>query len=337
MVDADEVKRRLPMTVSHTNPGQVRPAGDDQPGAITRIGPRRRMEAIERLVGTASGADRAAAERFLHYAKTNGVSLEGLWSRVGRGGRILHSVLAVPSPGRTAMVFASHPASAAEVPALGGLIDHVCRCTAGEDLHLAQSLLDPRETLDRDAFLAAGFLELARLSYLERPIARGGPPPLWPDEARTETYRPQLQDILAGVLEQTYERTLDCPGLYGLRQTSDIIAGHMATGQFEPGLWTLLRLDGRFAGAILLNPFPDHRTVELVYLGLAPFARGGGLGRRVLRPGLGLLEGRRERTVTLAVDQRNAPALALYDDEGFRPVVDRIALIRSLRRADSGD
>ena len=320
------------MTISQTNPDQLRPAeGDNQP--IVQIGPARRTEAIGRLVGTGVDTDRAAADRFLHYAETNAVSLEGLWSLLDRGGRIAYSVLAVPSAGRTAMVFASHPATAAEVPPIGNLIDHACRYAAGRDVDLAQTLLEPGEALERQAFLEGGFMELAVLSYLERPLAQGTPPaPRWPKDTLTRPYSDDLHGVLTAILEQSYEQTLDCPGLYGLRRTEDIIAGHKATGQHDPSLWTLLWLDEQPAGVILLNPFPDHKTVELVYLGLAPFARGRGLGRQLLRHGLSLLHGRRERSLTLAVDQRNTPALEVYRAEGLRPAVQRAALIRSLRR-----
>jgi ribosomal protein S18 acetylase RimI-like enzyme len=138
---------------------------------------------------------------------------------------------------------------------------------------------------------------------------------------------------LGTILERSYEQTLDCPGLYGLRRTEDIIAGHKATGRFDPSLWTLLYVDDEPAGVILINPFPGHKVTELVYIGLAPFARGRGLGRQLLRHGLCLLQGRRERSISLAVDQRNTPALALYAAEGFHPAVQRVAVIRSLRKA----
>ena len=123
-----------------------------------------------------------------------------------------------------------------------------------------------------------------------------------------------------------------------MRLTEDIVAGHMATGTFDPALWTLLYVDEQPAGAVLLNPFPAHRTVELVYLGLAPFARGRGLGQQLLRHGLSLLTGRHERTLTLAVDRLNTPAIAMYVSEGMRPIVQRSGLIRPLgntgRRTD---
>ena len=321
------------MTVSQTNRDQLRQPDEDGFGAIVRIGPARRAEAIERLVGGGPEADRAAAERFMHYAKTNAIRLDGLWSRLDRKGRIALSVLAVPSPGRTAMIFATRPGSGREAPAVAGLLDHACRHLREWDVDLCQSLLEPGAGLEREAFLAAEFFELAELRYLERPLSkRQAPgPPTWPAGVRTETYHEGLYDDLVVALEHSYEQTLDCPGLYGLRHTADIIAGHKATGELDPQLWTLLRVDEAPAGAVLLNPFPAHKTVELVYLGLAPSARGRGLGGRLLQHGLHQLAGRRERSLTLAVDHRNAPALALYESEGFRPVVRRVALIRSLR------
>ena len=102
------------MSVSHANRNQLHPPEGDNRGTIVQIGPARRSEANERLVSTSGGSDRAAAERFLHYARTNAVQLDGLWSWLDSAGRLKFSVLAVPSPGRTAMIFASHPRSATD-------------------------------------------------------------------------------------------------------------------------------------------------------------------------------------------------------------------------------
>ncbi len=131
------------MTISQTNPEQLRPSEDDDPGSIVRIGPPRRAEAIERLVGIGSQGDRAAVDRFMYYAKTSAIRLDGLWSRLDRNGRIAYSVLAVPSPGRTAMIFASQVTSPRQVRSVAGLIDHVCRQLPDLDVDLAQALLEP--------------------------------------------------------------------------------------------------------------------------------------------------------------------------------------------------
>ena len=298
--------------------------------SIIRIDGDRRLEAIERLIGTGSGDDRTHAERFIDFSAANAIRLDALWSQLDEAGRVECSVLAVPSPGRTAMVFASRPRSRGGILRIGGLIDHVCHQMPEADVALAQALLGPNEVLERQAYEAGGFWTLAELSYLERPVATPleGAAPAWPAGATVEPYREADRDELLAALDESYEGTLDCPALRGLRQTEDILEGHRGTGQFDPSLWTLLRVDGRVSGMLLLNPSSARETVELVYLGVSPRVRGRGLGRQLLRHALLLLAGGRERTVTLAVDNRNHPALSLYRSEGFRRVLRRLALIR---------
>jgi ribosomal protein S18 acetylase RimI-like enzyme len=85
---------------------------------------------------------------------------------------------------------------------------------------------------------------------------------------------------------------------------------------------------------VLLNPVPDLRSVELVYIGLGPDLRARGLGDRLLRDALGLAAARRKRdcadAITCAVDRRNQPALRLYKRHGFREISGRIAFVRPL-------
>jgi ribosomal protein S18 acetylase RimI-like enzyme len=200
-------------------------------------------------------------------------------------------------------------------------------------VNLAQVLLDPGHSLERDAFRAAGFFDLAVLSYLRRPLRQirvRRPEPRWPDGARVAAFNDALNDALINVLAESYEDTLDCPGLKGYRRTQDILDGHRASGLFDPALWTLLWLDGSVVGSLLLNPSVDGSSIELVYLGLIKAVRGRGLGAELLRYGLRLVEGRREQSMHLAVDEANTPAIALYRREGFRPELRRLALIRPL-------
>ena len=208
-----------------------------------------------------------------------------MWARLDEAGRIESTVLAVPNPGRTAIVFLSPCTAREQAAEQGELLQFACRELAERDVDLAQVLLPPEDTLPREAFLAGGFVDLAQLSYLERSLARRGrtPPPTWPDDVAAEPYRPALRDDMLMALELSYERTLDCPGLRGLRRTEDILAGHEGTGAFDPALWTLLRLDGAPCGALLFSRSAANDTIELVYVGLAPAARGRGLGRQLLR------------------------------------------------------
>ncbi len=322
------------MTVSQTNPGQLHPPEDDDPDdRIVQVGPPRQLEAVRRLVAVGSSSDPANAQRFMHYAKTNAIALDAMWSRVDRDDRIVQTVLAVVNAGRTAMIFASHPSSPQEVPSLGDLINHATSHLTDQDVQLAQLLLEPEESLEREAALAGGFSELATLTYLQRAISKRTLPPIaqWSDDVAIEAYSEPLYDDFLSAVLGSYEGTLDCPKLFGLREPKDILAGHRATGKFDPSLWTLLRVAGKPVGVVLLNPFPEQRTIELVYLGLAPAVRGRGFGQQLLRHALHLLHGRRERIVTLAVDENNAPALQVYRDAGFRSELRRVALIRSLR------
>lgn len=321
------------MTVSQTNPGQLHPDDAEQPNSIIQINQDRLLEAIEQLVATGSINDRANSQRFIHYAKTNEICLDLMWGRLNNQGKIIHTALAVPNAGRTAMIFASHPHSQEDIISLGGLLDFVANQLIKKDIHLAQILLEPKETLEQAATVAGGFKKLATLSYLQRPISKRTipPKPIWPQGVTVEQYRDEIRDDVLTAVLVSYEHTLDCPGLFGLRDPNDILAGHQASGKFDPSLWTLLRVDGKPSGVVLLNPFPKQRTIELVYIGLAPNARGKHLGNQLLRHALRLLDPKRARSMTLAVDEDNTPALNMYNSEGFESELKRIAFIRSLR------
>jgi ribosomal protein S18 acetylase RimI-like enzyme len=325
------------MTGSQLRSNQLPLSGIDPTHRLIRVGPERQQDAIARLVG-GPGARVDAADRFLEFSRTNGIDLSLLWARVDRRDQLLATVLAVPNPGRTVIVFSSPVTSPGGVELQGELIDFAAREMATGDLELAQVLIEPHDALQRDAFRAGGYSELARLSYMERSLAGRNriPRAAFPDDVTVEPYVDGLRDEMLEALEASYEETLDCPGLRGLRRTEDIFEGHRGTGIFEPTLWTLLRVDGRPGGVLMLNPAPASNTIELVYIGLAKFAQGRGIGRELLRFGFGQLAERSERAVTLAVDDRNHPAITLYRREGFRRVLRRVAMIRSLRDSGSG-
>lgn len=322
------------MTISHSNPKQLLP-DDGESGKIVQIGSDRIEEAIERLTSVKGVSDPAHARRFIQFARQQKIELTWLWSWLDDRGRVSLSVLFVPSPGRTCMVFATNPVSRPDIHSLGEVLKHGCHVLADSDLDLAQALLDPSEGLLKKAFIAADFYDLAMLSYLERPVPshRANWDVHWPRAVTVEPFRDDLTDELLCVLDASYVETQDCPGLFGLRRTEDILAGHKATGEYDPSLWTILRIDGEACGALLLNPIQENHAIELIYMGLVPHARGRKLGAQLLDYGFSQLSGRSEHCITLAVDELNAPALALYRKAGFRAVLRRHAMIRSLRRA----
>jgi ribosomal protein S18 acetylase RimI-like enzyme len=197
---------------------------------------------------------------------------------------------------------------------------------------LAQALIDPEDDLRRDALAAAGFTELSTLCYMQRRLTHQTvSPPQHIDGVSFEAWRAELKADFLRVLEASYHQTLDCPGLAGIRQTDDVLAGHRGAGEFDPSLWTLMRLHGEPVGVMLLNPVPPADCIELVYLGLASSVRGRGYGALLMQRGLWLCAQRPQTYFTLAVDETNTPALALYRRFGLRRVTRKLAMIRKLK------
>lgn len=321
------------MTTSQAHPSAIRP--DDGRPSIVSVGLDRRPDAIARLLATGGPVDLDHARRFLEYARENAVSLDHLWAAIDGQDRFQSVVLAVPGAGRSAMIFSSQSPTEVEQKRTAAVLEYGMRKLRQVGVHLAQTLIDPHETDAIATCLHGGFHHLATLSYLERALHPRRLPakPVWPEDASIEQYDESMRRELIAALDDSYEETLDCPGLRGHRDTADILEGHRASGQFVPRLWTLLRISGMAAGVLLLNPSSDRTSIELVYLGLAKSARGRGLGVQLLRHGLHLVANRPERTMTLAVDEDNAPALNLYKREQFRTVLRRVAMIRGLRHA----
>jgi ribosomal protein S18 acetylase RimI-like enzyme len=69
----------------------------------------------------------------------------------------------------------------------------------------------------------------------------------------------------------------------------------------------------------------------LVYLGLAPAARGRKLGEVMMRQALAATSQCKQAKLCLAVDARNAPALKLYYRHGMQRIGSKLALLRDLR------
>jgi ribosomal protein S18 acetylase RimI-like enzyme len=93
----------------------------------------------------------------------------------------------------------------------------------------------------------------------------------------------------------------------------------------------VVKLHGQVAGCLLLSEIPARHGLELVYLGIAPFARGRGLGRGLMQRVLAIASRRHFEVTTLAVDAANTPAVRLYRRCGYTSVAQRIALVKRLK------
>lgn len=295
---------------------------------VKRIGPSDLPEAIRALVH----GDKAAAARFLDYARATTLRLDLVWSLLNEHDEVCGTVLVAPSAGRTAMLFASRPSDGACPEAMGHLLDSAISSLNARDVAIAQALLDPGATEEHLVFTAGGFTQLARLDYLERPIPRfrSIKVPTLGNGVRIEPWDPRDRALMHTLLERSYEDTLDCPRLSGMRRVEDILDGHRASGIFTPEWWHVLWVDDKPQGVLLFNRSADGETIELVYLGVSRGIRGRGLGNTLLRHGLAHLDGAPGRAIVLAVDKENSPAVRLYRRSGFRIAVRRVAFIRQV-------
>lgn len=342
-------------------PGQ---SADGEPGdwpAPIRLPPALMHAAAERLAADAlTGGAREAGRRLIEAARAHGVDLSMIWGTVDHDAagvpvRVREACLVVPGSGRTAMVVASGPRTGT-TPASSRAERSACIARAMADLAelgrggtapivLAQALPEPRETWAIEAFEQAGFIHVADLAYMRRPLpgrrlSADVANPTWPQGVTVRTVRgarPGEPDrsLLIEALERSYEDTLDCPRLCGLRPTSDVLDSHLATGRWEGRHWRLVLFDGKPHGCLLLNPCPEHGSVELVYLGLSKELRGRGIARMLLGLGLSHLSPADGDHVACAVDTRNIPAIRLYERFGFASFASRVALVKPVSRGSS--
>jgi ribosomal protein S18 acetylase RimI-like enzyme len=274
---------------------------------------------------------------FLNFAVHRAMDLNEI--RVAEhDGRMVWAVLPVVSPGRT-MLLLSPPRVGRTLSdtVAPGLIEHVVTHFAARGIHLAQSLIDPRETPAVALYEGCGFARLAELIYLHRTV-RGGAAkyPLLPAGMHWTFYAPQSHAAFGRAITASYAGSLDCPALNGRRGIEDVMAGHKAAGEFDPRLWHVLCAEGHDEplGVLLLARSARSEALELVYLGVAPHARGQGLGELMVRQALAVAGASGCGLLSLAVDARNAPALKLYYRCGMSKVTTRVALLRDLRGAE---
>lgn len=318
---------------------------ESRPGR--RVTPDRRLRAAERLVGGVGMSAKRAAERFIKTAPEFGIDLDLLFATGGTSADdpVGQVCLVVPGAGGTAMLFASPPGDPRVCGPLErqaaervGVIRAALEELSGGRFALGQALPEPHEVWAIRAFGAAGMTRVGDLAYLRRPMAGIEHLPhleAWPEgvEVRPvgDVDDPERHAELAAALERSYIETLDCPALCGLRKTSEVIESHRATGVYDPNRWWLVWVDGQPEGCCLLSACPEHASVELVYMGLGPRARGRGLGRAVLVHGMRALRGVDAIEVTCAVDRGNAPALRLYEGLGFEAFTSRVAFVAPMR------
>ncbi len=118
---------------------------------------------------------------------------------------------------------------------------------------------------------------------------------------------------LANLIANTFEDTLDCPSLNGLRSREETLDGFLDGLQLEQvEHWSVLFDSDKAAGCVLLAPHPG-KLMELAYFGLTKQYRGRNLGLQLVARAIRVAQNARANILAAAVDEQNWPALALYE------------------------
>ena len=296
---------------------------------------------IEIRVARASEAGRAA-EAFLRMPPTAGESpgAAGLVQAnpekqviALRGERIVGSCVWVPGAGRCATVVAPRLAEWDEEVA-SRLIQGAASAAAEAGARFIQAVAEPegRSPLAR-AIARAGMERLAVLAYLRRKVTAADARTAGPKGIVWKRWTAWRRRKFARTIARTYEGSLDCPAMAGLRTADDALATHRATSVFRAGAWHLAmearaghgtsRTRAREAVGVVLTSAVEGRG-DLVYLGVVPEARGRGIGRALLGQAIRDTARMGLPALGVAVDTENAPAWRLYARAGFKEVRRRL-------------
>lgn len=180
---------------------------------------------------------------------------------------------------------------------------------------LAQAAVHPDELSFAEPLIRRGFRRVTCMHQLTHDLL--DLPEVTNTPLRFRAWTPENGPAFAATLERTYEGTLDCPELNGKRTIDEILAGHRGQARFDPAFWWLADVDDTSVGAVLLNETPDAAAWEVAYLGIVPEQRRRGFGRAMALQALHAAGAIGAARLVLAVDERNTPALRLYESLGF--------------------
>ena len=247
-------------------------------------------------------------------------------------GAITESSLGILNSGATCSVMATSPKTTAQSHRVAALIRHAAAWGADKGASIAQTVLHPQSDTLKQPYLEAGFIPLATLSSLEAHVAGVNANSTYEQSESIQLHASSNYSdaVLGEVLLQTYVASLDCPKIHGLRAIDEIIQGHRATEAFDPNLWFVAEYKDELCGVLLLNPSPTTRCMEIAYVGITEKVRGLGIGSHLMRHAFHCAEKHSYKTLSLAVDSANVPALALYQRWNFQTTKQRFAMIKKL-------
>jgi ribosomal protein S18 acetylase RimI-like enzyme len=263
------------------------------------------------------GESDARLANALHLIGRGELDPAGLFVLRGPEG-LTGAALAVCVPGASGLLWPPTAIGEERVKREDALTRHGIAWLRQRGARLVQSLLAPEEEPLAAPLQRNGMARVTTLWYLRHDLSL---PTRWlavPARAAFATYDDDPAAFQSTLL-RTYEQTLDCPEVNGVRSIEEVIRGHQAQGRHDPERWWLT-LDGATpVGVLLIAEMPESGDWEVAYMGVVPEARRRGFGREMLLKALCEARAAEAPRVTLSVDARNKPAWELYRGLGFEP------------------
>ncbi len=187
------------------------------------------------------------------------------------------------------------------------------------DIGFLQCIINENEIEKEKILQKAGFRLLCPLNIMEANLLKNTLPNIENNSninwlKFTDTPENEFENIIWA----TYENSLDCPEITGLRTKREILIGHKYSGDFTPRFWKILQCDNKNAGIILLNQSVEQSDrLDLIYMGIVPEFRGRKLAKTMLTRTMIQAKNNAKTKMCLAVDSRNIPAINLYRKLGF--------------------
>ena len=284
---------------------------------IVHVPAQQREDAIALILCRLPADDRADQMEVLSSAIGSGEGRSSGLLGAYRNGRLVGAVFSQVQPGKTAAVWPPRAVPGEPRITSEKLLEAACDFLENQDICIAQALIATDSAFDKVLLRSGGFEPLAELLYLvslqeDFPDA----PPSGP--LRFEPYNADDHDRLVRIIEATYEQTLDCPRLGGVRRIEDVLAGYRCVGSFDPENWLTVRHCGNDVGCLLLADHPGYDNIELLYMGVVASARRNGWGMDITRHAQWIAAEATRQRLVLAVDAANSPAIDMYTTVGFQ-------------------
>jgi ribosomal protein S18 acetylase RimI-like enzyme len=260
----------------------------------------------------------------LHLLERGELNPQGLFIVRGAAGP-LGAVLCLPVPGCTALLWPPGAVEDCGTELEDALLRHARAWLSQRGVKLVQTLLAPEESFLAAPLLRNGFTAVTRLWYMRHPLSL--PVHYLSTPARLDYQTYDGDSLFPKTLLRTYEGTLDCPEVNGVRSIDEVLEGHRAQGAYDPERWWLVRDSGGPVGVVMMTEMPESGDWEVSYMGVVPEARRHGFGREMLLHALCEARAADAPGITLSVDARNQPAWNLYRSLGFEPYDQRVVYL----------